>query len=67
MAKALTPHDIPGWTAERSKRKAAKGREDSRKDFLKGKTFEDLTEAEKGRLLKAVAVHLGLIVDSDDS
>ena len=42
-------------------------RKKTRKGDLAGNTFEDLTNPEKDKLLKALAVQAGLIDDSDDS
>ena len=64
---ALTTKDIPGWTEEKAAKKAARARAAERHGALSTKTFEELTGQEKDLLLKAVAVQLGLIADSDDS
>jgi len=67
MAKAKKVSDIPGRAAENADRKAKKDRHTARLSALSTKTFEELSNAEKDRLLKALGVARGLIEDSDDS
>ena len=67
MAKAKKVSDLPGVTEERTKKKAQTARHAARHASLSTKTFEDLSNAEKDQLLKALGVAMGLIEDSDDS
>lgn len=64
MAEALKAKSLPRAALAfdaRAQRRAA------RLAALRGKTFEALTPHERDLLLKHVAVHLGLILDSDDA
>ena len=66
MAEALKAKDV-ALTPEQQARVDAQGRARKREQALAGKTFEGLNKAEKDRLLKLVAVRLGLLIDSDDT
>ena len=66
---AIKSKDLPDWQATLAERTTAaqtQQRQATRSTALAAKTFETLSTAEKGKLLKAVAVQMGLIQDSDD-
>jgi len=59
---ALQAKDHPAHAAQLAEKRTLL----QRKDALAGKTFEQLSPSEKDLLLKAVAVQLGWILDSQD-
>ena len=61
--KALKAKDIEPASAKKTRRL----QQVTRTQRNRGKTFEDLTKGERDLLLKAVAVKLGLIQDSEDA
>lgn len=63
-AKAVAPqqHREAEQRRDRKRRRLESLRED-----LSAKTFEELTAPERTKLLKLVAIRLGLIKDSDDA
>jgi len=64
--QAIRTKDIPEWAAKKAEAKTKKDRKDARDATFAGKTFEDLNNQEKDALLKAIAVRMQLIEDSDD-
>lgn len=67
---AINSKDLPDWQAKQADlRTAVQGqrRQEARRTTLVSKTFENLSNKEKDKLLKSIAVQLGLIQDSDDA
>lgn len=63
MAQATKTKDLPAWTAELQSRRDQRDKGMTFKD----RTFESLSPAEKDKVLKAVAIRLGMVKDSADS
>lgn len=64
MAEAIRAKDIESKEAQREARKAGRQRKVSflsTRQAFSGKVFADLTDEEKGDLLKALAVAAGII------
>ena len=63
-AKAVAPQQHRDAEQRRDRKRR---RLETLRESLASKTFEDLTPQERNKLLKLVAVRLGLIKDSDDA
>lgn len=69
VREALLSRNHPAAVAERSahaEKRAAQTRHADRVKGLKSKNFEQLNPAQKDKLLKALAIQMGLIEDSTD-
>ena len=68
MAKrVILPTDIPVVVADVNAKVTARQNDMTRQKFFQSKTFEELSAADKDRLLKFIAARLGLIQDSRDA
>ncbi len=73
MPKALSIHNLPGEVERRQKhaagvkeRRTLKARKEKGGLAFKNKKFKTLTQAQKDKLLKAIAIQLGLLDDDDE-